>query len=110
MKKDKSSQQGYYNIWNQLGLTTEDIVDIFAPVIGNKPAGIEYIYNEAFVETEEKRNAQLALAKEIINLAPELIDTFGTKMHINTDFSQETLSVPQITEAGITLINNMNAY
>lgn len=91
LKKDKSSQQGYYNIWNQLGLTTEDIVDIFAPVIGNKPAGIEYIYNEAFVETEEKRNAQLALAKEIINLAPELIDTFGTKMHINTDFSQETL-------------------
>lgn len=91
LKKDKSSQQGYYNIWNQLGLTTEDIVDIFAPVIGDKPAGIEYIYNEAFVETEEKRNAQLALAKEIINLAPELIDTFGTKMHINTDFSQETL-------------------
>ena len=91
LKKDKSSQQGYYNIWNQLGLTTEDIVDVFAPVIGNKPAGIEYIYNEAFVETEEKRNAQLALAKEIINLAPELIDTFGTKMHINTDFSQETL-------------------
>lgn len=91
LKKDKSSQQGYYNVWNQLGLTTEDIIDIFAPVIGNKPAGIEYVYNEAFVETEEKRKAQLGLAREIINIAPELIDVFGTKMHINTDFSQETL-------------------
>lgn len=91
LKKDKNSAQGYYSIWEQLGLTTEDIVDVYAPAIGMKPEGVEYVYNEAFVETEEKRKIQLALAREIQSLAPELIDVFGTQMHITTDFKYSTI-------------------
>lgn len=91
LKKDKNSAKGYYNIWEQLGLTTTDIVDIFAPAIGNKKENIEYVYNEAFVETEEKRRAQLQLVQDIHHLAPELIDIFGTQMHITTEFNPETI-------------------
>lgn len=91
LKKDKKQSQGYYNIWEKLGITTADIVDIFAPAIGNKSPDIEYVYNEAFVETEEKRQVQLQLAQEIHILAPELIDVFGTQMHITTEFNSQTI-------------------
>lgn len=90
LKKDKSREAGYYNIFESLGLTIEDLVDILAPAIGNKQDGVEYIYNEAFVETKEKRDIQLSLAAHIHSLAPKLIDTFGTQMHITTDFKEQT--------------------
>lgn len=91
LKKDKTALQGYYNVWEQLGLSPADIVDIFAPAIGNKPPGVDYVYNEAFVETEEKRQVQLSLARKLKALAPELIDTFGTQMHITTEFKADTI-------------------
>lgn len=91
LKKDKTTNNGYYNVWEQLGLTVTDLVDIFAPAIGKKPEGIEYIYNEAFVETEEKRKVQLELARRIKQQAPELIDIFGTQMHITTEFKESTI-------------------
>ena len=92
LKKDKSREAGYYNIFENLGLTIEDLVDILAPAIGNKQDGVEYIYNEAFVETKEKREIQLSLATKIHSLAPKLIDTFGTQMHITTDFKEQTFT------------------
>lgn len=91
LKKDKTSDTGYYNIWKQLGLSETDLIDILSPAIGNKPAEVDYIYNEAFVETKEKRNVQLGLAKIIHQQAPKLIDVFGTKMHITTDFKESTI-------------------
>ncbi len=91
LKKDKTVRNGYYNIWEQLGITIPDLIDIFAPAVGNKPEGVEYIYNEAFVETDEKRQIQLNLAREIKKQAPELIDIFGTQMHVTTEFKDSTI-------------------
>lgn len=91
LKKDKSSSVGYYNIWENKGLTIEDLVDILSPAIENKDPKIAYIYNETFVETPEKRRIQLNLATQIQNLAPTLIDTFGTKMHISTEHKTKTI-------------------
>lgn len=91
LKKDKSSNKGYYNIWQQLGLDESDLIDVLAPAIGNKPLEVDYIYNEAFVETKEKRDVQFDLAKRIHQQVPELIDIFGTEMHITTDFKLSTI-------------------
>ena len=91
LKKDKTSSNGYYNVWEQLGLSEDDLIDILAPAIGNKPLEVDYIYNEAFVETKEKRNIQLELARRIHRQIPELIDIFGTQMHITTDFKESTI-------------------
>lgn len=90
-KKDKAAEYGYYNVWERAGLSIEDMIEIFAPAIGNKPAGVEYIYNESYVETKEKRKIQLELAKKIKQLAPELIDIFGTKMHISSEMLASTI-------------------
>ena len=90
-KKDKTSAVGYYNIWESIGISLEDIIDIFSPAIGNKPLGVEYVYNESYVETKEKRDVQLALAKRIKDISPELIDIFGTKMHISSDIQSSTI-------------------
>lgn len=91
LKKDKTSSTAYYNIWEQLGLTMEDLIYIFTSAIKNKPSGVKYIYNESFVETKEKRQIQLSLAKQIKLKVPELIDIFGTKMHITTRFTTPTI-------------------
>ena len=90
-KKDKTSAVWYYNIWESIGIALEDIIDIFSPAIGNKPLGVEYVYNESYVETKEKRDVQLALAKRIKDISPELIDIFGTKMHISSDIQSSTI-------------------
>lgn len=90
-KKDKTSEFGYYNIWEDMGISLEDIIDIFSPAIGRKPTGVEYVYDESYVETKEKRAIQLALAKRIKDSVPELLDIFGTKMHISSDVQSSTI-------------------
>lgn len=85
-----NSEGEYENIWEQSGLTTEDIIDIFSYAKNHKPEGVSYVYNEAFVEVPEKRAKQLEIARKLS--AAGLIDTFGTQMHISTNTKAKNIT------------------
>ena len=82
---------GYYNIWmDRYGITLEDIVDCFKPIIDNDDIldGIPLIYNEPRLEDEEKRKAVIDILEELNEISIEkygkkMIDTLGTQMHIS---------------------------
>ena len=58
-----------------------------------KPEGVTYVYNEPFLENPERRQVVLEQLKQIHALAPGLIDTIGTQMHIT--MQQEAEAVRQ---------------
>ena len=77
---DKDENGEYYNIWQRkYGLTMPELMSCFKYALDNKPKGVSYLYNEPFMENEQRRNKVL----ETLGQMPEgLIDTIGTQMHI----------------------------
>ena len=86
-----SFDEPYKNMWKEIyGITNEDlfgnaekgIEGVFSYAVKNKPEGVTYVYNEPFLENEERRKVVLEQLKEMNSLCPNLIDTIGTQMHI----------------------------
>ena len=78
-----SFDEPYRNMWQELyGISNEELVSIFQYALENKPDGVTYVYNEPFLENHERRQVVIEQLSRIHELAPGLIDTIGTQMHI----------------------------
>lgn len=78
-----SFDEPYRNMWQELyGISDEELVNAFQYALENKPDGVTYVYNEPFLENPERRQVVIEQLSRINKLAPELIDTIGTQMHI----------------------------
>lgn len=78
-----SFNEPYRNMWQELyGIYNEELVSIFQYALENKPDGVTYVYNEPFLENLERRQVVIEQLSRINELAPGLIDTIGTQMHI----------------------------
>lgn len=78
-----SFDEPYRNMWQELyGISNEELVSIFQYALENKPDGVTYVYNEPFLENPERRKVVIEQLSRINELAPGLIDTIGTQMHI----------------------------
>lgn len=85
-----SFNEPYKNMWQELyEISNEELVNAFKYALENKPDEVTYVYNEPFLENSERRKAVIKQLSQINELAPGLIDTIGTQMHIemtqNTD-------------------------
>lgn len=87
----------YRNMWQELyGISNEELVSIFQYALENKPDGVTYVYNEPFLENPERRQVVIEQLSRINELAPGLIDTIGTQMHI--EMTQNTDDIRQCFE------------
>lgn len=78
-----SFDEPYRNMWQELyGISAEELVNVFQYALENKPDGVTYVYNEPFLENSERRQVVIKQLSRINELAPGLIDTIGTQMHI----------------------------
>ena len=80
---EKNEQGEYYNVWEQkYGISMPELLSCFDYALSNKPDGVSYLYNEPFLENDERRHKVLETLSEIDSLKPGLIDTLGSQMHI----------------------------
>lgn len=92
-----SFDEPYRNMWQELyGISNEELVSIFQYALENKPDGVTYVYNEPFLEDPERRQVVIEQLSRINELAPGLIDTIGTQMHI--EMTQNTDDIRQCFE------------
>lgn len=85
----------YRNMWQELhDISMEELIgEVFRYAQENKPEGVTYVYNEPFLEDSERRQAVIQQLMQINEIAPELIDTIGTQMHI--EMTQDIESIEQ---------------
>ena len=77
---DKNEQGEYYNIWNQkYGISMPELMSCFEYALENKPNNVSYLYNEPFLEDDQRRQK---VFETLIQTTPGLIDTLGSQMHI----------------------------
>ena len=79
------NQNGEYtNIWyERFGISINDLIEhCFKYALDHKPEGVSFLYNEPFLENDERRKKVLETLEEIRKIAPGLIDTLGSQMHI----------------------------
>lgn len=77
---DKNEQGEYYNIWEQMyGILMSELMSCFEYALINKPEGVNYLYNEPFLENDERRKK---VFETLAQTTPGLIDTLGSQMHI----------------------------
>ncbi len=80
---DVNEQGQYYNIWeSKYGITMQELMSIFDYAREHKPDGVSYLYNEPFLENDERRKKVFETLQTITSLSPGLIDTLGSQMHI----------------------------
>ena len=80
---DKNEQGEYFNIWEQkYGISMSELMSCFDYALQNKPTGVSYLYNEPFLENDERRKKVLEILSGIDSLRPGLVDTLGSQMHI----------------------------
>ncbi len=88
----KNERNEYENIWEmRYGISIEDICNVFAYAKEHKPKGVNYLYNEPFLEDDKRREKVLEVLKSINSISPLLIDTLGTQMHITFSTSNEQI-------------------
>lgn len=77
---DKNEQGEYYNIWEQkYGILMSELMSCFEYALINKPEGVNYLYNEPFLENDERRKK---VFETLAQTTPGLINTLGSQMHI----------------------------
>ena len=77
---DKNEQGEYYNIWEQkYGISMPELMACFEYALVNKPEGVNYLYNEPFLEDDQRRQK---VFETLAQTTPGLIDTLGSQMHI----------------------------
>ncbi len=53
---DKNEQGEYYNIWEQkYGISMPELMSCFEYALENKPNNVSYLYNEPFLENDQRR-------------------------------------------------------
>lgn len=78
-----SFDEPYRNRWQELyGISNEELVNVYRYALENKPENVTYVYNEPFLENSKRREVVIEQLSKINELAPGLIDTIGTQMHI----------------------------
>lgn len=66
----------YINRWEQeYGIELKELIPVFQYAIDHKPEGVTYVYNEPFLENDDRRQAVIQLIKQMEILSPGLIDT-----------------------------------
>lgn len=60
----------------------DELLPAFDYALQNKPKGVNFLYNEPFLENDERRKKVLEVLGEIDSKRPGLIDTLGSQMHI----------------------------
>lgn len=89
---DKNTKGEYENIWEtKYGITIQDICDVFAYAQQHKPEGVNYLYNEPFLEDSERRRKVFEILQSINSKSNGLIDTLGSQMHITFGTSDEQI-------------------
>ena len=79
----KNEDGEYYNVWeDKFGITAKDLAEIFEYARVHKPEGVNFIYNEPFLEDDDRRKKVFKILSEIDEYSPGLIDTLGSQMHI----------------------------
>lgn len=87
-----SFDEPYRNRWQELyGISNEELVNTYRYALKNKPEGVTFVYNEPFLEDSKRRKVVLEQLAEINQLAPGLIDTIGTQMHIEMTQSMKDI-------------------
>ena len=77
---DKNGKGEYYNIWEEkYGITLPELMSCFEYALKNKSESVSYLYNEPFLENDERRNKVFEILSQ---MTPGLIDTLGSQMHI----------------------------
>ena len=77
---DKNEQGEYYNIWEQkYGISMPELMSCFEYALENKPNNVSYLYNEPFLEDDQRRQK---VFETLSQTTPGLIDTLGSQMHI----------------------------
>ena len=80
---DVNEQGQYYNIWeSKYGITMQELMPIFDYAKEHKSEGVSYLYNEPFLENDDRRKKVIETLQTISTLSPGLIDTLGSQMHI----------------------------
>lgn len=80
---DVNEQGQYYNIWeSKYGITMQELMPIFDYAREHKPDGVSYLYNEPFLENDDRRKKVFETLQTISAISPGLIDTLGSQMHI----------------------------
>ena len=80
---DKNENGEYENIWeSKYGITIDDICSVFSYAKDHKPEGVNYLYNEPFLEDDKRRAKVKETLEKIDAKSPGLIDTLGSQMHI----------------------------
>ena len=78
---DKNDKGEYYNIWEQkYGILMPELMSCFDYALANKPEGVSFLYNEPFLEDEQRRKK---VFETLMQTTPGLIDTLGSQMHIS---------------------------
>ena len=77
---DKNEKGEYYNIWERkYGISLPELMSCFEYALVNKPEGVNYLYNEPFLEDDQRRQK---VFETLAQTTPGLIDTLGSQMHI----------------------------
>ena len=80
---EKNANGEYFNILeSKYGITMDELLPAFDYALQNKPEGVNFLYNEPFLENDERRKEVLEVLGEIDSKRPGLIDTLGSQMHI----------------------------
>lgn len=80
---EKNANGEYYNIWeSKYAITMDELLTAFDYALQHKPDGISFLYNEPFLEDDERRKKVFEVLDEIDSKRPGLIDTLGSQMHI----------------------------
>ena len=80
---EKNANGEYFNIWeSKYGITMDELLPAFDYALQNKPEGVNFLYNEPFLENDERRKKVLEVLRKIDSKRPGLIDTLGSQMHI----------------------------
>ena len=86
---DKNEKGEYYNIWEQkYGISLPELMSCFEYALVNKPEGVNYLYNEPFLEDDQRRQK---VFETLAQTTPGLIDTLGSQMH--TTITQDIDSI-----------------
>lgn len=89
---EKNNKGHYYNIWEEkYGISMPELIEAFEYAKQYKPDDVDYLYNEPFLENDERRKKVLEVLQAIESLKPGLIDTLGSQMHITMTIPEENI-------------------
>lgn len=89
---DKNEEGEYYNIWeSKYGISMQELMSVFEYAKIHKPDGVSYLYNEPFLEDDQRRQKVFETLEIIDSLLPGLIDTLGSQMHITITMPEDKI-------------------